>query len=203
MIVDPRIQLIAEAIETKLSRWFRRIRIPQLSSGEPWELLQPCPVGWGSFSPPALSRTLFMQGSGVGGGGGQKEDLEAALRFTLVLKRQCGIYLYATTKAVEFIYMDSPTMVCEDETDIHKYTGSVETLFSATFNTFNELLCRDAVHRRVGMRMTAEEYYDLNMYDRVHKLIRFIMLVFQVLCQTQTAFKNIAVPSRLETHISG
>ena len=144
-----------------------------------------------------------MRNGGRATGGQQREDLETALKFTLVMKRQCGLYLYATTKALEFPHMGPSTIICDEETDIHKYSDSVENLFYAAFNTFSELLSRDAVHRRVGMRMSSEEYVDLNMFDRVHKLIRFIMLVFQVLCQTQSAFKNVAIPPRMEEHVQG
>jgi len=145
----------------------------------------------------------MLGGGGPAGGSQEKQDLETALRFILVLKRQCGLYLYSTTKAIEFPSMGPPTMVCDEETDIFKYTESTESLFYATFNTFSELLTRDAVHRRVGMRMSSEEYLDLGMYDRVHKIIRFIVLVFQVLCSTQSAFKNIPIPPRVEAHVQG
>lgn len=210
MNIEPGIQPLMRFLQAESDRWSRLIInrvLSFLKRAFPWAAPCPCPAGAGGWiaSRPreAVQGPLLMRGGRGEAGPEQRADLEEAIRFVLTMKRQCGIYLYSTTKAAEFIYMGSPTMVCEDEADIHKYMDSVESLFSATFNTFNELLCRDAVHRRVGMRMTAEEYYDLNMFDRVHKLIRFILLVFQVLCQTQTAFKNVPIPARLEMHISG
>lgn len=196
-------------LRDELDRWLQSIAkhvLPPLNGGMPWGIPIPCPAGPGGAigvrDSRVMDRPLLLRG-GADGSSEQKNDLEIALKFVLTMKRQCALYLYATTKAIEFTPMGSPTMICEDETDIHRYMDSVETLFSATFNTFNELLSRDAVHRRVGMRMTAEEYYDLNTFDRVHKLIRFIILVFQVLCQTQSAFKNVPVPARLEAHVQG
>jgi hypothetical protein len=97
--------------------------------------------------------------------------------------------------------MGSPTVLCEDETDIYKYTESADKLFQATFNTFSELLTRDAVHKRVGMRMNTEEYADLGMFDKVHKLIRYISMVFGMLCAIQSAFKNLGFPAKLEAHV--
>jgi hypothetical protein len=93
--------------------------------------------------------------------------------------------------------------MCDDETDIHKYSDSPDKLFQATFNTFSELLSRTAVHKRVGMRMSTEEYADLVMFDKVHKLIRYISMVYGMLCAAQSAFKNLGFPAKLEAHVQG
>jgi len=163
--------------------------------------LIPCPAGPGVASPLHGVNLAFMMGAPGSAGSRDMADLELALKFILRLKRQCVLYLYANTKAIEFTSIGSQTVMCEDETEIYKYTGSVDQLFQATFNTFSELLSRDAVHKRVGMRMSAEEYADLMMFDKVHKLIRYIHMVFGMLCSIQSAFKNLGFPGRLETHV--
>lgn len=197
---------VRTAVRDSWERW--KHMVPPGAGEVPGLFLEPCPaVGvparYGGGCPAAPRPLLAVGGAGATGGTQEKADLEAAIRFLLTLRRQCGMYLYATTKALEFPYMGSPTIVVYDETDIYKFTESVESLFLAAFNTFSELLSRDAVHKRVGIRLNTEEYYDLAMFDRVHKLILSILIVFQVLCQSQTAFRNVHIPARLEAHAQG
>jgi hypothetical protein len=160
----------------------------------------PAPAGFPAERA-AAGRVSLMLGGSSGGGSQEMADLETALKFILQLKRQCVLYLYANTKAVEFPVLGSRNVICDEESDIHKYTDSPDRLFQATFNTFSELLSRSAVHKRVGMRMSTEEYADLGMFDKVHKLIRYISMVYGMLCSTQSAFKNLGFPAKLEAHV--
>lgn len=160
--------------------------VPSLAGGFPAEA-------------PQRARPAMLGGGGASGSEHQEELLITTLDFILRLKKQCGMYLNANVKAYEFPAMGSKSVIVSDRGDMYKYAGDPDKLFIATFNTLSELISRDQVMKRLGLRLSTEEFSDLGLMDRTEKIMRKVVMIYQILCSNQSSFKNLRLPGKIES----